>query len=244
MRVDVTLSVGEVGNRTRQRASQAAGLAAVIIAAVVLIGGWAGLPLLSSWGAGLPPMRPSSALCVAALGLALMHPGKDQRFAFAVGLAVVAAAAVGFGLILLNVDPGIDPWLAPRVALEGPGPVSFPVVKVAALALGLAGGSLAFSRFERHRLAATVLGSLAGAIAVFALLGYLTGIDTLYGSTSVSSPTLPATVGLLCVAAGIILRIGTMPCSAGPGRYGSFWSCSDARSLPRSCCTAHTRDFA
>ncbi len=156
-------------------------------------------------------MRPSSALCVAALGLALMHPGKDQRFAFAVGLAVVAAAAVGFGLILLNVDPGIDPWLAPRVALEGPGPVSFPVVKVAALALGLAGGSLAFSRFERHRLAATVLGSLAGAIAVFALLGYLTGIDTLYGSTSVSSPTLPATVGLLCVAAGIILRIGTMP---------------------------------
>ena len=64
----------------------------MIIAAVVLIGGWAELPLLSSWGAGFPPMRPSAALCIAALGLALMHPGKDLRFAFAVGLAVVAAA--------------------------------------------------------------------------------------------------------------------------------------------------------
>ncbi len=212
MRVDVTLSVGEVGNRTRQRASQAAGLAAVIIAAVVLIGGWAGLPLLSSWGPGLPPMRPSTALCIAALGLALVRSGKDSRFAFAVGLAVLAAAAVGLGLILLDIDPGpLDPWLAPRAAMEGPGPVSFRVAKVAALALAFAGGALALGRFERHRLAATMLSGIAGAFAVFALLGYVTGIDTLYGAASVSSPALPATVGLLCVAAGIILRIGTMP---------------------------------
>jgi len=49
----------------------------MLIAAGVLIGGWAG------------------------------HPGKDSRLAFAVGLAVVAVAAVGIGLILFNnpVDP-------------------------------------------------------------------------------------------------------------------------------------------
>jgi PAS domain S-box-containing protein len=211
MSVDVTLAVGEVGNRTRQRASQAAGLAAVIIAAVVLIGGVGGLPLLSSWGADFPPMRPSTALCIAALGLALMHPGKDLRFAFAVGLAVVGVAAVGLGLILFDIDPGIDPWLAPRFVGPEPGAVSFRVAKVAALALGFAGGALALSRFARHRLAATMLGGIAGAFAVFALLGYVAGIDTLYGPVSVSSPALPATVGLLCVAAGIILRIGTIP---------------------------------
>src|SRR6266436_3392872 len=182
MRVDVTLSVGEVGNRTRQRASQAAGLAAVIIAAVVLIGGGAGLPLLSSWGAGFPPMRPSAALCIAALGLALMHPGKDLRFAFAVGLAVVAVAAVGLGLILFDIDPGIDPWLAPRFVGPEPGAVSFRVAKVAALALGFAGGALALSRFARHRLAATMLSGIAGAFAVFALFGYVTGIDMLFGA--------------------------------------------------------------
>src|SRR6266404_7155329 len=55
-----------------------------------------------------------------------------------------------------------------------------------------------------------VLGGLAGAIALFGLLGYLTGIDTLYGS-SVRPPALPTAVGLLCVAGGIILRIGAMP---------------------------------
>jgi hypothetical protein len=38
----------------------------------------------------------------------------------------------------------------------------------ATLAFGLAGGSLALSRFERHRLAATMLGSVAGAIALVA----------------------------------------------------------------------------
>jgi PAS domain S-box-containing protein len=207
----VTLFVGELADLTRQRASQAAGFAAVIVAAAVLIGGWAGLPLLSSWGAGFPPMRPSAALCVAALGLGLVHPGKDSRFAFAVGLAVVVVAVLGLGLILFNVDPGIDPWLASGTAVEGPGPASFRVAKVVALALGLAGGSLALSRFERHRLAATMLASIAGAIAAFALLGYVTGIDTLYGSVSVYSPTLPATVGLLCIAGGIILRIGPVP---------------------------------
>ncbi len=56
-----------------------------------------------------------------------------------------------------------------------------------------------------------MLASVAGAIAVFALLGYLAGIDTLYSSVSVNSPPLPTAAGLLCVAGGILLRIGTMP---------------------------------
>jgi PAS domain S-box-containing protein len=204
----VTSFVALATRLNREHASQVAGLAAVAIAAAVLIGGWAGLPLLSSWGTDFPPMRPSAALCLAALGLALVHPGKDSRFAFAVGLAVVAVAAVGLVLILLNVDPGIDPWLAAGAVK---GRVPFRIAKVVALALGFAGGALALGRFETHRLAATTLGTIAGAIALFALLGYLVEIDTLYGSVSVSSPALPAAVGLLCVAAGIILRIGTMP---------------------------------
>src|SRR6266853_2030333 len=34
------------------------------------------------------------------------------------------------------------------------------------------------------------------------------------------------------------------PRSAHLDRCGTCWSCSDARSLRRSCCSAHTRDFA
>jgi PAS domain S-box-containing protein len=182
-----------------------------MIAVVVLIGGWIGPPLLSSWGAAFPTMRPSATLCLGALGLALLHPGEGSRLIFAVGLVVFAVAVVGLGFMLINVDPGIDPWLAPRAAVDGSGALPFRVAMVAAIALALAGGALALSGFERHRAAALVLASITAAIAVFALLGYLTGIDTLYGSMSISSPSLPASVGLLCVAAGTFLRIETTP---------------------------------
>src|SRR5262249_14151080 len=76
---------------------------------------------------------------------------------------------------------------------------------------GLTGVALALSSFERYRFLATAVAGLAGTFAVFALLGYLTGIEMLYGSALLVSPALPAAVGLLCVDAGIILRIGAMP---------------------------------
>jgi PAS domain S-box-containing protein len=90
------------------------------------------------------------------------------------------------------------------------GPASIRIASAATVAFFLAGASLALS-LERYRPAATILAGVAGAIAVFALLGYLTRVDTLYGSVSVNSPPLPTAVGLLCVASGIILRIGAMP---------------------------------
>ncbi len=205
------LFVGQVGD-LRQRASQASGFAAAVIAAVVLIGWWAALPLLSSWGPGLPAMRPSGALALAALCFALVHPGKDSRVAFAVGLVLAALAAVGLGLAPFNVELryGIDRLLAPSAAVPRLGATLLRVAAAGTLAFALASGSLALSRFVRHRLAAIMLGGFAGAIAVLALLGYLKGIDTVYGSVSVDSPPLPAALGLLCAASGIVLRIGTM----------------------------------
>jgi hypothetical protein len=196
--------------RASQAAGQAAGLAAVIIGAVALIGWWTGLPILFGWGAGLPPSP--APLCLAALGLALIHPGKDSRLAFAVGLAVAGLAALGVALVQFNVDLDIlNRWLVPSAAAPGLGRATFRAASAGTVALGLAGGSLALSRFEAHRFTATMLAGIAGAIAVFALLGHLAGVDTLYGSVSVNSPPLPTAVGLLCISSAIILRIGTMP---------------------------------
>jgi hypothetical protein len=205
----VTPFVGLAGRLTgslnNERASQAAGLAAAAIAAAAFIGWWAGLPLMSAWGFSFATVKPSVALCVVVLGLALVHPSEDWRVAFAAGLAVAAAAALRLGLDLFAAELGIGDWLAGSEAawLQAP--------KAALLALGLAGGALALARFEPQRVAATVLAVLAGAIAVFALLSYLTGIDTLYDSTLVSLPPLPTTVALLFVVCGIVLRIGKMP---------------------------------
>src|SRR5262249_18538418 len=173
---DVTVFVGLAGSLNRQRASQAASFVAVTIAAAALIGWWAELPWLSSWGSGLTTVKPVLALCLAALGLALVHPRKNLRLALAVGLAVVAVAM----LDLFGVDFGINRWLVPQTAVPGPEATSFRMINGMPLAIALAGSALALSHFERHRFAATALGGLAGVMAAFALLTYVTGIHALY----------------------------------------------------------------
>jgi PAS domain S-box-containing protein len=194
----------------RQHASRAAGCVAVTIGTAALIGWWTGLPTLSSWGSGIATMKPTTALCVAALGLALVHPGKNSRLAFAVGLAVAAIAALDL-LDRFGIDLGINHLnrlLVPQAALPGP-ETSFRMINGVPLALALAGGSLALSRFERYHFAATALGVLAGVMQVFAVLAYLSGGGTFY--SSVWMPTPLTAVGLLCVAIAIVLRIGAMP---------------------------------
>src|SRR5258706_4200106 len=86
------LLVAPTGSLKSQQASQVAGFTAVTIAAMALIGRWAKLPTLSSWGAGFAPTKPVTALCLAALGVALVHPGKNERVALAIGLAAAAVA--------------------------------------------------------------------------------------------------------------------------------------------------------
>jgi PAS domain S-box-containing protein len=186
------------GGLRRQRASEAAGFAAVAIAAAAFTGWWAALPLLASWGVGLPAVKPVAAACLWALGLALIYPDRNSRFAVAVGLAVTVLAA----LDLFGIDFGMNRWLVPRDAVPG--------TNAMAVTLGLVGASLALSRLEGHHFAATALGGLTGLGAVFALLNiYLTGLDPL--AASIEPPALPTVIGQLCVAAGIVLRIGTMP---------------------------------
>jgi hypothetical protein len=59
----VTPFAALAGSLKKQYASQSASFAAVTIAVTALIGQWAGLPMLSSWG--LPAMRPLGALLLA-----------------------------------------------------------------------------------------------------------------------------------------------------------------------------------
>jgi PAS domain S-box-containing protein len=207
----VTQFVGRAGSPKRQLASQSAGVAAMTIAAAALGGWWAELPLLSSWGAGFVTMKPVTALCLTALGLALVHPGKNSRFAFVAGLAVAMVAALDLNQVVFNVELAIDCWLVPSHTVPGPEAASFRMINGMPLALAFAGSSFALSRFEGHHFTATTLASLAGAMAVFALLTYPTGIHSLFGPSSIKPPAVPSAVGMLCAAGGIILRIGAMP---------------------------------
>src|SRR5215471_5499163 len=193
-----------------QRASQATGFAALAIAAAALISWWAGLETLSSGGSGFATMKPMTALCLTALGLALVHPGKNSRFGLAVGLAVAAIAVLDL-LNRFGIDSGINrlnSLLMLRAAVPG-SETSFPMINGVPVALALAGASLALSRFEKYHLAATALSGLAGFMQVFNLLAYLSGVHTFYGS--VETPRPLTAVGLLCVIIAIVLRIGALP---------------------------------
>jgi len=90
-----------------------------------------------------------------------MHPGKDLRVAFAVGLAAAGLAALGLALALFNIELrlGIDRWLAPSAAVPELGPALLRVAIAGTLGFGLAGGALAlvllsqnaaFEVFENH----------------------------------------------------------------------------------------------
>jgi PAS domain S-box-containing protein len=206
----VALSVGQAGNLKRQHASQVAGFAAAMIGAAALVGWWVSLPMPSSWVSGFATVKPATALCLTALGLALMHPGKNSRFALAVGIAVAAIAALDL-LDRFGIDFGIDRFnhlLAPLAAAPGPETL-FRTINGVPVSLTLAGSSLALSSFGRRHFAAAALGCLVGVTQVFALLAYLSGIHTFYGA--VATPRPLSDVGLLCVAIAIVLRVGAMP---------------------------------
>jgi PAS domain S-box-containing protein len=194
----------------RQQASQAAGFAAVAIAAAAFTGWWVSLPLPSSWFSGFAAVKPTTALCLAALGLAIVHPGKNSRLAFAVGLAVAAIATLDL-LDRFGIDTGINRLnrlLVPRAAVPEPETL-FRMINGVPVTLTILGSSLALSRFERYHFAATALGALAGLMQVFQPLAYLSGVHTFYGI--LGTPTPLTSVGMLCVAIAIILRIRAMP---------------------------------
>jgi hypothetical protein len=204
----VTLFVGRAGIPNRQRASQVAAFAAVAIAAAAFMSWWTPLPPPSSWGADFATVKPTTALCLMALGLALVHPG-TPRVAFAVGVAVAAVAVLDL-LDRFGLDTGINS-LNEVLVPEAAAPVSeasFRGINGVPVALMLASVSLALSRFERYHFAATALGGLAGVMQVFALLSS-PGIHRFYGSVGTPAPL--TAVGLLCVAIAIVLRIGAMP---------------------------------
>ncbi len=207
----MTLFAGQAANLfNRRRAGQFAGFAAAMIGIVAFAADWWASAPLSASGAGFATVKPTTALCLVALGLVLMQSRTDSRLTFAVCLAVTAVAILDL-LEMLGVESGID-GLNRLVVMRGaaPGPdASFHQINGMPLALLAAAAALWLSRFERHRFAATALGGVVGVIATFALLDYLAGSRKLFGVVAV--PTLLTAINLLCVAVAIVLRIGITP---------------------------------
>jgi hypothetical protein len=196
--------VPQVRGLKRQHASQAVGFAAVTIAGAVLIGWWAGLPMLSTWARALPPRNPWRPCASQPSVSRSCTPARTRasRSRWPRGGRHRCARSVWCRF-------RYQPLARAAAAVPGPGAASFEMINGMPLAIALAGGSLALSRFEGHHFTVTVLAGLAGGMAVFALLTYLTGIHALYSTAAPPAP--PTVVGLLCIAGAIVLRVGTMP---------------------------------
>jgi PAS domain S-box-containing protein len=205
----VTLFAVLASDLNRQRGSRVAGLVAMAIGVAALAGWWVPMPLLPGLGPDFARVKPTTALCLTALGLALVHPGRNSRFTLAVGLAVVAIAVLDL-LDRFGINFGIDrlnSLLVPRTVQPGAERL-FHAINGVPVSLSLAGGALALSSFERYHFAAAALGCLVTITQVYGVLAYLSGIHTFYGA--IATPRPPTDVGLLCVAVGIVLRIGAM----------------------------------
>jgi signal transduction histidine kinase len=165
--------------------------AAVVLAAVALLAlaGWiSGVPQLASWVAGDAAMRPITALCFLAAGVALAF---EQRLhagvATTLGWLVCGIGALSLAQDLTGIDLMVADWLAPRGAFTA-----------AATATGLVCGGAAIA-LRRHPVwapAAPVLAALAGLIGVAALLGYAYKIPG-FGS-------LPTALGLIALSGGLL----------------------------------------
>jgi len=237
-------AVAMFGNQARQRASPVLALPAVIIAAGVLSSCCGpGCPLLRA-GPGFPPMRPTTAWEFTALGLALLCAlARTRAFRLRGRLAVVAVASGRPRMILCDIESGID--LAGAAGCRsGTGAGSFrSLPKVAALALGSkhAGGALARSRFEAHRLAATLLAS-SPASCGSPCSSTFNGIDTRCSDRS--ARRAPATVPAASPP-GSSCGSELLPVLRQPVRCGKHLASSGCAIVaPASCLYGGRRDFA
>jgi two-component sensor histidine kinase len=172
--------------------SRLAGSSVVVIGVAALAGWVAGVPWLTSWGADLASLKPISALCFIMLGTALALPQQNSIWVdrLAVAVSMVAVLAVSVNLL---------------------GPVrqttSFGSMMATAtgISMALAGLSLTLSRTRLNGLTA-VLAALTGLIAIFALIGYVSGVDELYKLEHFNSMSLPTTVAFLILAPSLWMR--------------------------------------
>ncbi len=189
------------------RLSTIVGYAAVLLACVVLVGGWGlGISSLKSVIPGLGTMKANAALVIGALG-SVLALGSDGRWPRTLGNAA-ASVALAFGLLTLaeyafHWDAGIDqllfkdPDTAPG---EFPGRPAIATAITIAL-LGAAQLAALHPAIHRMKTPGAIAASL---IAWAALSGYV------FGPQALSEAPLFGSVGLHTAAIILLLSVGIL----------------------------------
>jgi PAS domain S-box-containing protein len=195
------LPPASIDTRTRNIVSSVAGAVSLALGTAVLVGWFLDVPALRSLAPGFVGMKANASICFVLLGVSLLV---RRRHAIAPAIAVTAIALltlVEYGGVTLGLDELLvqdhDPLtVAPgRMAINTCG------------ALACLGAALLLVRLPRRTWSGHLAHGLAGAAAALAwraLVGYASGIKTLYGLPGLT-PIAPHTAfGVLVVAVGVI----------------------------------------
>ncbi|HEY5922290.1 MAG TPA: hypothetical protein VIV11_11495, partial [Kofleriaceae bacterium] len=203
------------GNKPRRlsavlaRYPRIAGVFAAAVGAVTLFGWLTEMRAITYPVPGLPGMMPMTAMMSLLAGISLWLLSGARRARKARLAARVAAFALGVLALAtlfeyaVGVDLDID-RLVPGRSSRGPGTAPRTAVAFGCIAVGLL---LIGRETARARRGTDVAAAVAGAIAVFALLGYLFGVPALYGTRSafqLVGMSIPTALVLLALSLGIM----------------------------------------
>ena len=181
----------------------------VALGAIALVGWALERRRLTELGFGSSSLKVNTALCFVALGVAVMLRGTERqrlRTVLEVVAGVIAVATIVE--TLHGATPGIDELLFDDpFSPAGAGRMSLgTAIALALTAFGLLGLD---SLKQRVRIAAHVPLLVAGGIGLVGLVGYASGLDSLYWRSDLTTMAVPTAAGiLLLVAAGLVLAPG------------------------------------
>ncbi len=187
-----------------------AGVAAVLLGLVVIVGWQTGSPVLTQVRPGLPAMQYVNALAFVIAGVGLLSAG-TRRDDIA-GIAGLLTASIGLLSLmedLLAVDPHVDLIFGVTTYLTAGAAAPARMPPNAAVCFVLAGTGLFLRRAVgagRMSMPTSMLGATTAALGLVAVVGYATDLATAYGWGRLTSMALHTAVGFLLVGSGLAAR--------------------------------------
>jgi PAS domain S-box-containing protein len=180
--------------------------------ALVLLGWAVGVAPLAGAAPGYAAMKPNSAVCFLALGvaLALLRPATISTPRRVLGRCVAAGAGTIAILTLIEYVLGVDLGLDRMLFTRAVGAIATPHVgrmaPNSAVCFVLAAGALACldARAAWRVWAGPVLSLLVAIVAGSVLVGYLSNVTSLTAGAHTARMAMPSTFGFLVLGTGII----------------------------------------
>jgi PAS domain S-box-containing protein len=179
----------------------------VALGAIALVGWALERRRLTELGFSSSSLKVNTALCFVALGVAVMLRGTERqrlRTILEVAAGVIAVATIveiargtSAGIDELLFDDPFSPGAAGRMSLGTS-------IALALIAVGLLGLD---SLQRRVRIAAHVPILVAGSIGLVGLVGYASGLDSLYWRSDLTTMAVPTAMGILLLVAGALLLV-------------------------------------